>query len=242
MPPKRRKTPAVQCIPCSDKEGRSTLPPQDHVCSMPVGSRVGICGPANVGKSSLLKNLLLRSSPSDEGGFREIFVIHGSTLSTEYDIVDHTKVTWADCTPEFWAAKSEEHSGGPMALCVDDCAYADMTKAERANAYATVQFVCSHMGVTAFLVAHSWTALTPRLRRQCNVVCLFDNGVAGGEAIPYQARSLGMPARELSDALATCKERWDFLCIYQDPPPGRARIMRNCEHPVDNAPAEKHSV
>ena len=32
-----------------------------------------------------------------------IYVIHGASASTEYDPFDHTKVTWADATPEYWA-------------------------------------------------------------------------------------------------------------------------------------------
>ena len=82
--------------------------------------------------------------------------------------------------------------------------------------------------IASFMVAHSWTQLTPRLRRQAGTVFLFNTGLGGQDAVPYIARSLGLTAARLTAALATCESRFSFVCMHGDPPAGRPQIHRDC--------------
>jgi len=41
-------------------------------------------------------------------------VIHGMAESKEYDLIDHTKLTMEQATPEFWAAESKKHGKQPL--------------------------------------------------------------------------------------------------------------------------------
>ena len=90
---------------------------------MPRGSRIAVVADPGRGKSSFIKNALCRSSP-----WAAVYVIHGAAGSTEYDLVTHTKLTWEAATPEFFAAESAKHKKEPLALIVDDCAYADLSR------------------------------------------------------------------------------------------------------------------
>ena len=222
-------------VQCADKASEEAMaPPQQHWASMPRCVKAVIVGPSHVGKSSLVKNLLVRGAP-----WAACYVCHGAASHTkEYDLLDYTPITWDEATPEFWAAESAKHGGGPLAVVTDDYAYADASKKARANLYSFVQFCCSHMNISSFMVAHSWVQLTPRLRRQANVVFLFATGLAGNDAVPYIARSLGMTAARLQAALATCESRFSFLCIHGSPPAGHPQISRDCSVAVEE-PAKK---
>ena len=227
--PAKKAVPAIVPIQCDDKLF-DTDPPQDHPASMPRGSRIAVVADPGRGKSSFIKNALCRSSP-----WAAVYVIHGAAGSTEYDLVTHTKLTWEAATPEYWAAESAKHKKEPLALVVDDCAYADLSRKEKSNAYACLQHACTHHNVTCWLASHSLTQLVPRLRRCCDIMCLWPPTTGGHDQVPYLARTLGLPRPALQRAfdLATSRGPYSFLCIYQVPPEGRSRIMLDCEHPID---------
>ena len=229
-------------VQCADKASEEEMaPPQQHLASMPRCCKAVIVGPAHVGKSSLVHNLLLRSNGEGEGCWGAIYVAHGAAAHTqEYSLIDYTPIDWDEATPAFWAAERAKHGNRPLAVVTDDYAYADASKKARANLYSFVQHCCSHLNISSFMVAHSWTQLTPRLRRQATVVFLFATGLAGQDAVPYIARSLGMTAPRLAAALATCESRFSFLCIHGSPPSGHPQISRDCEVAIeDKAPATK---
>ena len=81
----------------------------------------------------------------------------------------------------------------------------------------------------------------PPCDRQANVVFLFATGLAGNDAVPYIARSLGMTAARLQAALATCESRFSFLCIHGSPPAGHPQISRDCAVAVGE-PGKKYSA
>jgi hypothetical protein len=233
MPKKIRGSAGGGIVPvqCADKASEEEMaPPQAHWASQKRCEKVVVCGPAHVGKSSLVKNLLVRSAP-----WSAVYLIHGCPGTNEYDLVDHTLLSdWEEATPEYWKEQSAKHGGGPIAVVTDDYAYADASKKARSNLYAFVQHCCSHLNITSFMVAHSWTQLTPRLRRQAGTVFLFNAGLGGQDAVPYIARSLGLSHARLAAALATCESRFSFICMHSDPPPGRPQIHRDCEVAIED--------
>ena len=158
MPKKRGSTGGgIVPVQCTDKAAEEDMhPPQSHWASQKRCEKVVVCGPAHVGKSSLVKNLLVRSAP-----WAAVYVCHGCPGTTEYDLVDHCAFTWDEATPDYWKEQSAKHGGGPIAVVTDDFAYADASKTARSNLYAFVQHCCSHLNITSFMVAHSWTQLTP---------------------------------------------------------------------------------
>ena len=222
--PGKKLQPAVIPVQCTDKTF-DTTPPQDHPCSMPRGSRIAVVSDPGRGKSSLIKNMACRSAP-----WAAVYVIHGMAESKEYDLIDHTKLTMDQATPEFWASESKKHGKAPLALIIDDYDYSSMSKTEKTNCYKLCQHACTHHNVTAWLVSHSLTQLVPRIRRTCDVMCIWPPTTGGADQTPYLARSLGIERALLQEAFDECLERgkYSFLCIYQDPPKGRSRIMIDC--------------
>ena len=221
----RKTEKAVIAVHSEDKEGFDKTPPQNHPCSMPRRSRIAICAPPGHGKTSLAKNLLIRSR-SDADPWAAVVVIHGcGEFTHEWDKVVHTKTNFEEATEKWWAALSKKHDGKPIACIVDDMNYADLGPKERSNAYKLVQFVCTHMNVTAFLISHSWVQLIPRLRRACDVVILWPPTTGGSDQLNYIARSLGMPKPLIQEAFSHCDGKYDQIVVYTDPPVGRSKIM-----------------
>ena len=224
------KHPAVVPIKTADKTF-STDPPQDHPCSMPRGSRIAVIADPGRGKTSTILNCLCRGEK-----WAGIYVIHGASGSTEYDLCEHTKLEWKDATPDYFAAESAKHKKQPCAIVVDDTDYAGLSsKVEKSNAYKMVQHVCTHHNFTAFLASHSLTQLIPRLRRACDIMMLWPPSTGGSDQVPYLARTLGLPRPSLQKAfdMAASRGPYSFLCIYQVPPKGRSRIMLDCDTPID---------
>ena len=85
MPQKTRKAKGGGIVPvqCADKASEEEMaPPQAHWASMPRCCKAVIVGPAHVGKSSLVKNLLVRSAP-----WSAVYICHGCPGTQEYDLL-----------------------------------------------------------------------------------------------------------------------------------------------------------
>jgi len=226
---KKHTDPFIRPIESEDKAGLSKEPPQDHPCSVPRGSRVAYCSPPGHGKTCLAKHCAVYSRP-----FAAVYVIHGAGAFTkEWDKCVHTRTDFKQATPEFWAAQSKLHDGQPLLVICDDLNWADLGPKERTNAYKMVSFVCTHMNVTALMCCHSWVGLTARMRRACDIVCLWPPTLGGADQTSYIARSIGIGKPELEAAFAECRSKYECVCIYTDPPPGRSTFMINMSRPFD---------
>jgi len=229
--PQRKTLPTVIPVESEDKKGYDKTPPQDHPCSMPRRSRVALCAPPGHGKTSLIKNLLIRSR-SDDDPWAAVVVITGvGDYCKEWDKVVHTKTNFTEADESWWAAMSKKHDEKPIACIVDDMNYADLKPKERSNAYKLMQFVCTHMNVTAFLASHSWVQLIPRLRRACDIVVLWPPTTGGSDQLDYIARSLGVSKPMLAEAFSHCQTKYENIVVYTDPPEGRSKIMINFDAP-----------
>ena len=226
---KQSLDPFITPIESEDKVGLSKEPPQDHPCSVPRGSRVAICAPPGHGKTCLAKHVAVYSSP-----FAAVYVIHGATETKEWDKVVHTRIDFAQATPEFWAAQAKLYNNEPLLVICDDLNWQDLhpTK-ERPNAYKLVSFVCTHHNVTALMCTHSWVGLTARMRRACDIVCLWPPTMGGACQTSYIARSIGIGKPEMEAAFDQCRNKYECVCVYTDPPPGRSTFMINMSRPFD---------
>jgi hypothetical protein len=106
-------------------------------------------------------------------------------------------------------------------------------KASKEHMKALEDTLRGHMNVTALMCCHSWVGLTARMRRACDVVCLWPPTLGGADQTSYIARSIGIGKPELESAFAECRNKYECVCIYTDPPPGRSTFMINMSRPFD---------
>ena len=232
MPKKPKKTESVIIpVESEDKKALDPEPPQDHPLSMPRGSRCWFLAPPGHGKTSCSKNCLIRSSP-----WAAVVIISGvGEHTSEWEKVVHTATNFEEATENWWGALSKKHDGKPIACVVDDMNYADLSPKERSNAYKLVQFVCTHLNVTAFMASHSWVQLIPRLRRACGVVVMWPTTTGGQDQLTYNARSLGLPKPLIEAAFDACGPKYEPVVFYTNPPPGRVTVMVGFDRPFFDA-------
>ena len=71
------------------------------------------------------------------------------------------------------------------------------------------------------------------MRRACDIVCLWPPTLGGADQTSYIARSIGIGKPELEAAFAGCRTKYECVCIYTDPPPGRSMFMINMSRHFD---------
>lgn len=234
--PTKKKVSFQGAIPfeCSDKVKMSLEPPMRHPLSLKRGNKVQICGETNRGKSSLVKSFMIFSSPEHDS-FKKIFIIHGAEAhTTEYELIDHTKITMVNATPEFFAAQSKEIDGEAMCLICDDISWEDHNKIEKQNAYKIVQFIATHMNLTCLFVSHTYVALPPRIRRNCDVLCIYPP-LGDYTQAQYIARGLGVSKPLLIRAFKTAARdgRYAFVLRESCPPEWRTSWRISGYKPFD---------
>ena len=66
-----------------------------------------------------------------------------------------------------------------------------------------------------------------------NEWCLWPPTLGGADQTSYIARSIGIGKPELEAAFDQCRTKYECVCIYTDPPPGRSTFMINMSRPFD---------
>lgn len=120
-------------------------------------------GPPNVGKTTIVKNILLRAYPP----FEKVFVIHCDPDYThEYDDVNGEMLKEIPA-PEDW-------EGDCKALVVlDDLEYKGMNKVQRRNLDRLFGFVSTHKNISCILCSQDAFNVPPIVRRCSNLWILW---------------------------------------------------------------------
>ena len=155
----------IIALPNADKkfhekwyDGRNPLnPPHPFRC---------VClGPPNVGKTTIVKNLLIRAKPQ----FEEVVVIHcDSGYTKEYcDLGDDIEMLDSIPAPEEW-------EGAVKTLVVlDDLEYKTMAKDQKRNLDRLFGYVSTHKNISCILCSQDAFNVPPIVRRCSNLFILW---------------------------------------------------------------------
>ena len=109
-------------LPNLDKKDHENWTPDRDILNLPSPYRIGLMAPPNRGKSTMIKNILLRADPP----FDTIVLIHPDAESDEYKDV---KAIVLDYIPE----PSEWNYKGKTLCIVDDIELKLMDKKQKSN-------------------------------------------------------------------------------------------------------------
>ena len=150
--------------------------------------RAVILGPPNVGKSCVVKNLILRADPP----FQEVIVIHCDPEYTqEYDDIGDVEMMGEVPSPD-------EFEGEVKTLVIlDDLEFKSMNKVQKKNLDRLFGFVSTHKNISCCLCAQDPFNVPPIVRRCSNLWILW-RGI-DLDSMAMCARKAGLKSEELKE-------------------------------------------
>ena len=152
-------------IPCADKTFHESWGPNTDELDLPHPVRVCLVGRPNVGKSTFIKNLIIRQTPP----FQEIFVIHCDAQNTkEYkQLGDNVKMLSEVPAPDQWEGKVKT-----LVIC-DDIDFKGNNKQQAKNISRLCGYVSTHKNISVYITQQDFHELPCIVRRTCNVHVLW---------------------------------------------------------------------
>lgn len=150
-------------LPNPDKEFHEKWYPGRNMLNIPHPFRAVALGPPNVGKTTIVKNLLLRADPP----FEEVVVIHcDSSYTKEYDdigiqIIDEIPA------PDEWPGLVK------TLVVLDDLEYKGMNKDQKRNLDRLFGYVSTHKNISCILCSQDPFNVPTIVRRCANFWILW---------------------------------------------------------------------
>ena len=173
------------------------------LANFPHPSRVALIGPPSVGKSFLMKHLLLHQRPM----FRELYIIHGDgDCTTEFDDVEPTRMMSEFPPIDFFDGEVK------TLLIIDDVEFSSLSKEQEARMNKIFRYGSSHKNITVYVSHQSFFDLPNLVRKLCNVYVLWKpRSVSELKTI---ANRVGFTASQLDWIFENvCAEYRDSVCI-----------------------------
>ncbi len=150
-------------IPNADKGFHEEWQPNRDMLNIPHPYRCVLAGPPHSGKSTTIKNLLLRATPQ----FEEIIVIHPDPEYTkEYDDMDCELYSEIPSPEEFQGEKK-------TMVILDDLEYKQMSKDQKRNLDRLFGYVSTHKNISLCLTAQDPFNTPTCVRRNANLWVLW---------------------------------------------------------------------
>lgn len=159
---RRRLLPNSLCvIPCQDKDFHEEWTPGRDMLNFPHPFRAVFTGPPNTGKSTCVKNIVIRADPP----FQEVVVIHADPDNTrEYDdLGDGVRLIKHIPRPDEWV------TDGKTLVVIDDIELKELPKEQRRALDRLVGYVSTHKDISVCMCTQDWFNLPPIVRRCSNV-------------------------------------------------------------------------
>ena len=171
-------------LPNPDKAFHERWYPGRNMLNIPHPFRCVALGPPNVGKTTIVKNLLLRANPP----FEEVIVIHcDSGYTKEYDDVgENLEILNEIPAPEDWEGEVK------TLVVLDDLEFKGMNKDQKRNLDRLFGYVSTHKNISCILCSQDPFNVPPIVRRCSNLWVLWR--CPDLDAMATCARKTGMKA------------------------------------------------
>lgn len=176
---------------------------KSSVANFPHPSRICLVGPPSVGKTFMIKHLLLHQRPL----FEEAYVIHADSNEThEYDDLEVTMMMDEFPPISFWDGKCKT-------LCIiDDVEFSNLSKDQTARLNKLLRYGSSHKNVSVYISNQNFFELPSLVRKMSNVFILWKP--RSTMELKLIANRVGMKPDDLEYIFENiCNEYRDSLCI-----------------------------
>ena len=164
MPKKLRLPNRIIPISCSEKKSwREKWNEGRNLLNLPHSFRLLCIGPPDAGKSTLIKNIIIRAKPE----FERILLYHFGSGS-EYDDVDAEHID--ELNPLDYEDNDEK-----VLIIIEDCCFKNCSKEMRQNLNRLFGYTSSHCNLSIALTAQNPYDIDPSIRRMANTISLWRN-------------------------------------------------------------------
>lgn len=165
MPKKLKLPKCIIPLPNADKAFHEKWDDKRDMLNPIHPVRILCLGPPNVGKSTIVKNILIRAKPE----FEEVVVVHiDSEYTKEYDdLGDNVEILNEIPAPEDWEGKVK------TLVVLDDLEFKGMSKQQKRNLDRLFGFVSTHKNISVILCSQDAFNVPPIVRRCSNMYILW---------------------------------------------------------------------
>lgn len=156
----------IIALPNPDKDFHESWTKGRNMLDIPHPFRCVCLGPPNVGKTTIVKNLLLRAKPE----FEDVVVIHcDGNYTKEYDDLgeDNIEILSEIPAPEDWEGEKK------TLVVLDDLEYKQMNKDQKRNLDRLFGYVSTHKNISIILCSQDAFNVPPIVRRCSNLFVLW---------------------------------------------------------------------
>ena len=199
--------------------------------NFPNPSRILLLGGPNMGKSTLIKNLIIHQRPR----FDQVFVIHlDAGVTKDYDDLEPTAML--DDVPllAFWSNlpdRDEEGHRIKRCVVVDDLEMTHAKKEREKNMGILFRYASSHKNMTIYMAHQSFFDIPSLIKKMANVFVVW-RPRARNELALIENR-VGLPTGELThlfDEVATkARDSLTIDCTMDTPAPLRLNVWNKVE-------------
>jgi len=173
------------CVPNPDKHFHEKWTSKRNMLDVPHPYRCVCLGPPNVGKSTVVKNLLIRASPP----FEEVIVIHcDSEYTKEYDDLGDIQMLSEIPAPDDWPGEKK------TLVVLDDLEYKGMCKDQKRNLDRLFGYVSTHKNISCILCSQDAFNVPPIVRRCSNLFVLWKSNDT--DSMAMVARKSGLKTND----------------------------------------------
>ena len=164
-----RPSKQIHAIQNKDKRGHEMWDDtkKKNLANFPSPARILLLGPCGVGKSTVIKNLIMQKSPR----FEEAYLIHEDAQYTkEYDDLEPTEKLSEVPPLEFWDYEGKHIR---RAVICDDLELTSAHKKRLKNLAIMFKYASTHKGLTIYFAHQSFFDVMNLIKKMANVYILW---------------------------------------------------------------------
>lgn len=190
----------------ADKKFHESWHKGRDICDFPHPVRIGILGKVGLGKSTIAKNIFLRSQASDNP-YEQLLIIHGSDSTKEWDDLEPTMILNDIPDPQDLTQNDKK-----TMIIIDDFEMSGLPKQSLKNLSSLFRFVSSHHNISIIICYQSFFQVPAIIKKCCNVFIIYRPN--DRDELGTIARRVGMTKKDMLYIFDNfMKEKRDTLCI-----------------------------